>query len=365
MTILSRSRLLVAALSVLCSAGLIFGSTTPSHADEPDALRNLALAEAAYDAAQAAWQQAQAAVAQAAIDLYNAEEALKVAQARAAINQASIDRQQDAINAYARSVVQDSLPLVRLAVLMNAETTANLANRVQWNDTVLAINQVNLNELRQIQASLNLAKIQAETAKVAAEQAKTKADAELVIAQAAREEAERTRAAMLAALEAYQDIVGPTPGPSGPGGNSSPTTPMPPKPTPTPSPSPKPTPSPSPSPTPTPTPTPTPPPSTDLTPAQAKAAAKGMVAAYGWNDAQYQCLVWLWERESNWRWWAENPYSGAYGIPQSLPANKMASAGSDWKTNAITQMRWGLDYIWWRYDAPCGAWDHSEQVNWY
>ncbi len=76
-------------------------------------------------------------------------------------------------------------------------------------------------------------------------------------------------------------------------------------------------------------------------------------------------LVWLWNRESNWRWWAENPYSGAYGIPQSLPASKMASVGADYRTNAVTQITWGLIYISNRYGTPCAAWDHSEAVNWY
>ena len=40
-----------------------------------------------------------------------------------------------------------------------------------------------------------------------------------------------------------------------------------------------------------------------------------------------------------------NPASGAYGIPQALPADKMASAGADWQTSAATQIRWGLGYI--------------------
>ena len=73
----------------------------------------------------------------------------------------------------------------------------------------------------------------------------------------------------------------------------------------------------------------------------------------------------LWQKESNWRYTARNPSSGAYGIPQSLPGSKMASAGADWQTNPATQIKWGLGYIAARYGTPCSAWAHSQQVNWY
>ena len=89
------------------------------------------------------------------------------------------------------------------------------------------------------------------------------------------------------------------------------------------------------------------------------------VEDYGWDFTQYSCLVKLWERESNWRWNALNKSSGAYGIPQSLPASKMASAGSDWQTNPETQIRWGLRYIDGRYKSPCAALAHSDEHNWY
>lgn len=99
--------------------------------------------------------------------------------------------------------------------------------------------------------------------------------------------------------------------------------------------------------------------------ASAQAIAKSMMAGYGWDDAEFSCLVKLWNRESNWNYQAENPSSGAYGIPQSLPGNKMAAAGSDWATNPTTQITWGLGYISGRYGSPCGAWAHSESVGWY
>jgi hypothetical protein len=90
-----------------------------------------------------------------------------------------------------------------------------------------------------------------------------------------------------------------------------------------------------------------------------------MAAAYGWTASQWTCLNELWTRESGWQVTATNPQSGAYGIPQSLPASKMASAGADWQTSAATQIKWGLDYIAGRYGTPCGAWAHETAHNWY
>ena len=57
---------------------------------------------------------------------------------------------------------------------------------------------------------------------------------------------------------------------------------------------------------------------------------------------------------------ADNPNSSAYGIPQALPGSKMASAGADWATNPVTQIKWGLGYIQDRYGSPCSAWGHSQ-----
>jgi len=84
-----------------------------------------------------------------------------------------------------------------------------------------------------------------------------------------------------------------------------------------------------------------------------------------WGELEFSCLVDLWDRESKWNYRAENPSSGAYGIPQALPGNKMRAAGKDWRTNPETQIRWGLNYISDRYETPCGAWNHSEENGWY
>lgn len=97
-----------------------------------------------------------------------------------------------------------------------------------------------------------------------------------------------------------------------------------------------------------------------------KAYALQVVESEGWGaDEFHSCLEPLWERESNWDHTATNSSSGAYGIPQSLPGNKMASEGADWETNPATQIDWGIGYIKDRYSSPCAAWEHSEANGWY
>ncbi|MFD0901427.1 lytic transglycosylase domain-containing protein [Actinomadura sediminis] len=102
----------------------------------------------------------------------------------------------------------------------------------------------------------------------------------------------------------------------------------------------------------------------DTTVSENKAIGKQMNALKGWSGC-WSALESLWTKESGWNERAQNPSSGAYGIPQSLPGTKMASAGSDWQTNARTQIAWGLNYIDARYGTPCEAWGHSQRVGWY
>lgn len=96
-----------------------------------------------------------------------------------------------------------------------------------------------------------------------------------------------------------------------------------------------------------------------------RSVAKLLMAERGWGDSQFSCLNLLWNRESRWNYQATNPSSGAYGIPQALPGSKMGSVAPDWRTNPVTQIKWGLNYIADRYGTPCGAWAHSESVGWY
>ena len=102
------------------------------------------------------------------------------------------------------------------------------------------------------------------------------------------------------------------------------------------------------------------------TPKGAREVAKELMdEKYGWGKKQYACLDDLWIKESNWNYRASNKRTGAHGIPQALPATKMDSAGTDWRTNPVTQISWGLRYIDVRYDTPCKAWAKFKRSNWY
>ena len=100
--------------------------------------------------------------------------------------------------------------------------------------------------------------------------------------------------------------------------------------------------------------------------AEVKSVAHRMAIDRGWtSDAEFSCLSQLWDRESGWRWNADNPYSQAYGIPQANPGSKMSEAGADWHENPVTQIKWGFSYIAERYGTPCGAWSFWQSHGWY
>ena len=102
------------------------------------------------------------------------------------------------------------------------------------------------------------------------------------------------------------------------------------------------------------------------TPMGAKKVAKSiLIDEYGFNEKQYQCLNTLWTKESHWNYKARNKTSGAHGIPQALPASKMSVVSTDWRTNPVTQIRWGLRYITIRYETPCKALAKHKRSNYY
>ncbi len=94
------------------------------------------------------------------------------------------------------------------------------------------------------------------------------------------------------------------------------------------------------------------------------AVACAILPQFGFGIEQMSCLVPLWNKESGWNPHAGNA-SGAYGIPQALPGDKMAQYGDDWADNPVTQIKWGLSYIKGRYNDPCGAWDTWQANGWY
>lgn len=123
------------------------------------------------------------------------------------------------------------------------------------------------------------------------------------------------------------------------------------------------------------------------TPEENQRLGQQMASERGWTGGEWSCLLELWTRESSWDHTAINDAEGnndlngnsrldvgeqisetehdAYGIPQSLPGGKMATAGPDWRDSPRTQITWGLDYIGERYQTPCQAIEHHNANNWY
>lgn len=102
------------------------------------------------------------------------------------------------------------------------------------------------------------------------------------------------------------------------------------------------------------------------TPLGAKKVAKSILLnEYGFSEKEYKCLNRLWTKESHWNYKARNKNSGAHGIAQALPASKMNVVSTDWRTNPVTQIRWGLRYISIRYETPCKALAKHKRSNYY
>lgn len=98
----------------------------------------------------------------------------------------------------------------------------------------------------------------------------------------------------------------------------------------------------------------------DTSPSGVRALAQSIVPAGQW--AAFSNIV---SHESSWNFQATNPSSGSYGLGQALPAGKMASAGADWRTNPVTQIKWTLNYMNERYGSPNAAWSFWQAHRWY
>jgi hypothetical protein len=87
------------------------------------------------------------------------------------------------------------------------------------------------------------------------------------------------------------------------------------------------------------------------------------------SDGQFQCLDNLWQAESRWNHHARNKRTGACGIPQSYPCNKMSDWGKvygvDYRKNPWPQIAWGLQYVNKRYGTPCAAWKRFQRGGGY
>jgi hypothetical protein len=96
-----------------------------------------------------------------------------------------------------------------------------------------------------------------------------------------------------------------------------------------------------------------------------QALACAILPQFGYGLDQMNCLVPMWDHESHWNEKARNPSSGAYGIPQALPASKLAAYGADYLTNPVPQIKWGINYTKTKYGSPCDAWAFWQNHHWY
>lgn len=81
----------------------------------------------------------------------------------------------------------------------------------------------------------------------------------------------------------------------------------------------------------------------------------GLMTSAGIASGDHGYANFIISRESNWGVTAKNP-SGAYGLCQALPGSKMSSAGADWESNPLTQLRWCNGYAS-RYGGWAGAYN--------
>ena len=100
----------------------------------------------------------------------------------------------------------------------------------------------------------------------------------------------------------------------------------------------------------------------------------GLMSTAGIAASDYAYVNYIVSRESGWcstKWQGQVGYCPAYyqdvhpvtsgfgfGLCQSTPAGKMASAGADWQTNPVTQLRWCSGYATGRYGSWAAAYDH-------
>ena len=88
-----------------------------------------------------------------------------------------------------------------------------------------------------------------------------------------------------------------------------------------------------------------------------------VINKYNWSENDYNALVKLWTKESNWNPNAVNKKSGACNIPQAMPCSKIAKkyGNNSWQSG----IKWGLEYIKSRYGSPSKAWQHFQNKGWY
>ncbi|MDR2896320.1 MAG: peptidoglycan DD-metalloendopeptidase family protein [Propionibacteriaceae bacterium] len=186
------------------AVGVAEQALSQAKADAEQAGRDLDGAKQLLAAAEQALADAQAEELTKAAELDAANQVVAAAEQKVRDGEAAITAQKEAIKAYAMSIMQDSMPLVNVAVLLNGDTSADLSNRVQWGDTVLGTNQVDLDALEDLQIQLEKAKKAADDARAMADAAKQAATEQVNQTASAAEAAQTAKNQVQAAYDAQQ-----------------------------------------------------------------------------------------------------------------------------------------------------------------
>lgn len=111
--------------------------------------------------------------------------------------------------------------------------------------------------------------------------------------------------------------------------------------------------------------TPAPAPEPVVAPPPSPTDPNGLMAAAGISPSDYAAVDYIVSHEGSWSGTQiyNTAGSGAYGLCQSLPGNKMASAGDDWATNPITQLKWCNSYAISRYGGWWSAMSYWKTHN--
>lgn len=100
------------------------------------------------------------------------------------------------------------------------------------------------------------------------------------------------------------------------------------------------------------------------------------MAAAGISPEDYGAVDYIVSHEGGWcpvRWQGDRgcidhgsaSASGGYGMFQATPGGKMVSAGADWLTNPVTQIRWATGYAVGRYGSWQGAYNFWVTNHWW
>lgn len=96
-------------------------------------------------------------------------------------------------------------------------------------------------------------------------------------------------------------------------------------------------------------------------------AFEQITAELGISQSDKEKWAWIINKESSWDMHAENPSSGAYGLPQANPSGGWADVVNDpnFRNSAYNQLSWMYTYMIDRYSSIDGAYNFWRNNNWY